>query len=248
MPGKAILRELNRYPHPAIRLSQPLPVDSWGRPEPRAVLPPAEDSRHPYRVEVALPPWVLDGDPALRHWLFSYGGAIRLEAPQALVEEPRQWLKDALAALRRPLGASGATVVDGPEAAPVTVLLAHGVGWRVVHFEFPSMARMRETGRRQGSDRMPVLQEAFRQQMQLEKTEQSGRPIFIGGKSMGGRVASLLVDELAASDGVRGFLCLGYPFHPPGPSGHGRRWRAMRSQPKFSWSGSPAATTALRVR
>jgi predicted alpha/beta-hydrolase family hydrolase len=165
-----------------------------------------------------------------------------------LVEEPRQWLKDALAALRRPLGASGATVVDGPEAAPVTVLLAHGVGWRVVHFEFPSMARMRETGRRQGSDRMPVLQEAFRQQMQLEKTEQSGRPIFIGGKSMGGRVASLLVDELAASDGVRGFLCLGYPFHPPGPSGHGRRWRAMRSQPKFSWSGSPAATTALRVR
>ncbi|WP_311134118.1 MULTISPECIES: alpha/beta hydrolase family protein [Synechococcales] len=33
---------------------------------------------------------------------------------------------------------------------------------------------------------------------------------------MGGRVASLLVDELAASDGVRGCLCLGYPFHPPG--------------------------------
>ena len=40
--------------------------------------------------------------------------------------------------------------------------------------------------------------------------------MFIGGKSMGGRVASLLVDELAASDGVRGCLCLGYPFHPPG--------------------------------
>ncbi len=33
---------------------------------------------------------------------------------------------------------------------------------------------------------------------------------------MGGRVASLLVDELAASDEVRGCLCLGYPFHPPG--------------------------------
>ncbi|MCT0203831.1 hypothetical protein KQ302_01680 [Synechococcus sp. CS-602] len=33
---------------------------------------------------------------------------------------------------------------------------------------------------------------------------------------MGGRVASLLVDELTASDGVRGCLCLGYPFHPPG--------------------------------
>jgi len=43
---------------------------------------------------------------------------------------------------------------------------------------------------------MPVLQKALRQQVQLEKTEQPGRPIFIGGKSMVGRVASLLVDEL----------------------------------------------------
>jgi predicted alpha/beta-hydrolase family hydrolase len=33
---------------------------------------------------------------------------------------------------------------------------------------------------------------------------------------MGGRVASLLVDGLAATAGVRGCLCLGYPFHPPG--------------------------------
>jgi len=44
-------------------------------------------------VEVALPPWVLDGDPALRRWLFSYGGALRLEGPQGLVEEQRHWLK-----------------------------------------------------------------------------------------------------------------------------------------------------------
>jgi predicted kinase len=95
----AIRRELDRYPPQAIRLSQPLPGDSWGRPEPRAVLPPAADPCHPYRVEVALPPWVLDGDPALRRWLFSYGGALRLEGPQGLVEEQRQWFKEALAAL-----------------------------------------------------------------------------------------------------------------------------------------------------
>ena len=126
-------------------------------------------------------------------------------------------------------------LIDDPDAAPATVLLAHGAGapmdspfmaaiasglaesgWRVVRFEFPYMARQRETGRRQGPDRMPVLQEAFLQQVQLETTEQPDRPVFIGGKSMGGRVASLLVDELAASDGVRGCLCLGYPFHPPG--------------------------------
>ena len=154
-------------------------------------------------------------------------------------------------------------LIDGPEAAPATVLLAHGAGapmdspfmaalasglagagWRVVRFEFPYMARMRETGRRQGPDQMAVLQDAFRQLVQLEKGERPSRALIIGGKSMGGRVASLLVDELAASDGVRGCLCLGYPFHPPGPSGHGRRWRAMASQPKFSCTGSAAATKA----
>lgn len=130
---------------------------------------------------------------------------------------------------------SAPRLIEGADAAPATVLLAHGagaamdspfmtaitsglatLGWRVVRFEFPYMARQRETGRRQGPDRMPVLQEAFRQQVRLEKSEQPGRPLFIGGKSMGGRVASLLIDELAARDGVRGCLCLGYPFHPPG--------------------------------
>jgi len=126
-------------------------------------------------------------------------------------------------------------LIDGADAATATVLLAHGAGapmdspfmaaiagglaasgWRVVRFEFPYMARMRETGRRQGPDRMPVLQETFRQQVQLEKATGPERTLFIGGKSMGGRVASLLVDALANSDGVRGCLCLGYPFHPPG--------------------------------
>ncbi len=46
---------------------------------------------HPYRVEVALPLWVLDGVTALRRWLLSYAGALRLEGPRALVEEQRQW-------------------------------------------------------------------------------------------------------------------------------------------------------------
>ena len=45
---------------------------------------------HPYRVEVALSPWVLDGAPALRRWLLSYGDALRLEGPRALVEEQGQ--------------------------------------------------------------------------------------------------------------------------------------------------------------
>jgi predicted alpha/beta-hydrolase family hydrolase len=105
--------------------------------------------------------------------------------------------------------------MDSPFLAAIAAGLA-AADWRVVRFEFGYVARMRETGRRQGPDRMPVLQEAFRQQVRLETGERPERPLFIGGKSMGGRVASLLVDELAGSDGVRGCLCLGYPFHPPG--------------------------------
>ena len=41
-------------------------------------------------------------------------------------------------------------------------------------------------------------------------------PLVIGGKSMGGRVASMLADELFATGRIAGLLCLGYPFHPPG--------------------------------
>ena len=126
-------------------------------------------------------------------------------------------------------------LIDGPDAAPATVLLAHGAGapmdspfmaaiagglaqrgWRVVRFEFPYMARSRETGRRHGPDRLPVLQETFRQEVRLERKDGPEQPLVLAGKSMGGRVASLLVEELAASDGVHGCICLGYPFHPPG--------------------------------
>ena len=76
---------------------------------------------------------------------------------------------------------------DGPADAPATLLLAHGagapmdspfmasmaeglaaLGWRVVRFEFPYMARQRSTGRKAAPDRMPVLQEAFREQVARE--------------------------------------------------------------------------------
>ncbi|HBH74703.1 MAG TPA: alpha/beta hydrolase [Synechococcales bacterium UBA10510] len=126
-------------------------------------------------------------------------------------------------------------LIDGPAEAPATLLFAHGAGapmdspfmaaiagglaakgWRVVRFEFPYMALMREKGSRQGPDRLPVLQEAFREQVRVERASWPQRPLFIGGKSLGGRVASLLIDELAASPGVQGCLCFGYPFHPPG--------------------------------
>ena len=124
-------------------------------------------------------------------------------------------------------------LVDGPATAPATLVLAHGAGapmdspfmtaiagglaergWRVVRFEFPYMARQRLTGRKSAPDALPKLLESFRAEASQAAGTGAG-PLFIGGKSLGGRVASLLVDALAAA-GVRGCLCLGYPFHPPG--------------------------------
>ena len=62
-----------------------------------------------------------------------------------------------------------------------------------------------------------MLQDEYRAAIGLANTTDSVRGrLYIGGKSMGGRVASLLLDALAAPGPVRGGLCLGYPFHPPG--------------------------------
>jgi predicted alpha/beta-hydrolase family hydrolase len=80
-------------------------------------------------------------------------------------------------------------------------------GVHVVRFEFPYMAK-RRAGSRSPPDRSEVLLQTWR-----EVVERIGKPerTFIGGKSMGGRIASMVADELL----VRGLVCLGYPFHPP---------------------------------
>lgn len=80
-------------------------------------------------------------------------------------------------------------------------------GIRVVRFEFPYMAARRTGGKRGAPDRQPVLLDHFR-----KVVAGLGVPVFIGGRSMGGRMASMVADELH----VRGCICLGYPFHPPG--------------------------------
>jgi uncharacterized protein len=82
-----------------------------------------------------------------------------------------------------------------------------GEGVRVVRFEFPYMHARRE-GRRPGPDRPPVLLQTWRE---VAAQFDAARTV-IGGKSMGGRIASMVADEL----GVAGLVCLGYPFHPPG--------------------------------
>jgi predicted alpha/beta-hydrolase family hydrolase len=117
---------------------------------------------------------------------------------------------------------------DGPEDARDRVVLAHGAGAgmqepmlsavasglaargiRVARFEFPYMALRRSDGVRRAPDREPVLLATWRAAIQA-----LGDParLVIGGKSMGGRMASRVAHE----SGVRGLVCLGYPFHPPG--------------------------------
>ena len=72
------------------------------------------------------------------------------------------------------------------------------------------MHARREAGRRGGApDREPVLLEAWKE---IVKELGGGARLVLGGKSMGGRIASMVADEV----GARGLVCLGYPFHPPG--------------------------------
>lgn len=117
---------------------------------------------------------------------------------------------------------------DGPEDSRILYLFAHGAGGamdtpfmnivargmgergiRVVRFEFPYMAARREGGKRGAPDRQPVLLETWKR---VIAEHGGGERVAIGGKSMGGRMATMVADEAQ----VRGVVCFGYPFHPPG--------------------------------
>jgi predicted alpha/beta-hydrolase family hydrolase len=123
---------------------------------------------------------------------------------------------------------SDGLLIDGARDTPTTVLLAHGAGAPmdspfmnivaaglgregigVARFEFPYMHSRRTNAKRGAPDREPVLIEAWREV--IARLGAAAR-LVIGGKSMGGRIASMVADEA----GVRGLVCLGYPFHPPG--------------------------------
>jgi predicted alpha/beta-hydrolase family hydrolase len=86
----------------------------------------------------------------------------------------------------------------------------------VVRFDFPYMTRSRDEGRRRPPDRAPVLVDACRFMLEQVRTwRRQPRAIVVGGKSMGGRMWSMLLSQEALF-GVRGGVYLGYPLHPPG--------------------------------
>lgn len=100
--------------------------------------------------------------------------------------------------------------MDSPFMQRMAQLLAAG-GVSVLRFEFPYMALRRAQGGRRPPDRQPVLLESWRQVYSLVRPLVGGR-LAIGGKSMGGRMASLVADELGAD----ALVCLGYPFYAAG--------------------------------
>ncbi|MGL4792833.1 MAG: alpha/beta fold hydrolase [Aeromonas jandaei] len=126
---------------------------------------------------------------------------------------------------------------EGAIDAPVRILLAHGAGAgmehaflaelsrllagpdiEVVRFNFPYMTRRAQDGKRHPPDRQPVLLDHWR-----EMVREFAHPrLFLAGKSMGGRMAAEISDEIYCEMNAAGLLILGYPFHPPARPD---RWR-----------------------
>jgi predicted alpha/beta-hydrolase family hydrolase len=90
-------------------------------------------------------------------------------------------------------------------------------GLPISRFEFDYMAGRRQGGKRRPPPRAEALAPEYgRAVKELRAQSPPGQSLIIGGKSLGGRVASLVADELFKSQQIRGLVCLGYPFHPPG--------------------------------
>jgi predicted alpha/beta-hydrolase family hydrolase len=128
----------------------------------------------------------------------------------------------------------------GPSEACARFLCAHGAGAGMdtpflrtfaglladrgiatLRFEFAYMAARRRGGPRRPPPRAEALVEEYGAAVSAALAEaqaepRPGTPLIIGGKSMGGRVASLLAGELHGGGRIAGLVCLGYPLHPPG--------------------------------
>lgn len=123
----------------------------------------------------------------------------------------------------------------GPASGAPRLVLAHGAGAAmdssfmeriagllaergvaVTRFEFGYMAARRNGGKRKPPPRAELLQGEYEAVVRRVRAAMAGSDqLFIGGKSMGGRVASLIADRMQADGLISGLVCLGYPFHPP---------------------------------
>ncbi len=121
------------------------------------------------------------------------------------------------------------------EAPSATVMLAHGAmaamdspfmetmagllaarGLSVVRFEFAYMAGRRNGGKKRPPPRAEKLLEEYTRAVDAVLADVAPAvPLVIGGKSLGGRVASMVAEDLFQRGQIHGLVCLGYPFHPP---------------------------------
>ena len=98
------------------------------------------------------------------------------------------------------------------QSSPFMVRVAKGLASRGIStstFDFPYMIAKRHM-----PDKPPVLESTWRDAIAEATGTFASLPLFIGGKSMGGRIAT----QVAAQErgNVRGVVLLGYPLHPPG--------------------------------
>lgn len=100
-------------------------------------------------------------------------------------------------------------------------LLLNKSGINVLRFNFPFMDKRELLGKKYPPDRMPKLLVCYETVINYVLEQQKGDylPLFIGGKSMGSRVAvSLMADKESSEkkfiNHIKGVFCIGYPFHP----------------------------------
>ena len=104
-----------------------------------------------------------------------------------------------------------------PQTHPFLIAFARGLSMRgigVVTFNF----LYKERGRR-APDPATRLEACYRAVISAVRDRHAGRRLLVGGKSMGGRIASQVVSadtRAGAPPGVAGLVLLGYPLHPPG--------------------------------
>jgi len=122
----------------------------------------------------------------------------------------------------------------GPDHAAATLFLGHGAGAgmdspflvlisemlaarniAVARFEFAYMAARRAGGKRRPPPKADMLDGEMIAAVRSLVTAGHSGVLAIGGKSMGGRVASHVCGALHGEGLVAGLVCLGYPFHPP---------------------------------
>ncbi|WP_343560163.1 alpha/beta family hydrolase [Kiloniella sp. b19] len=104
--------------------------------------------------------------------------------------------------------------MDSPFMEETAELICQKASVRIVRFEFPYMAEPRTTGKKRPPDKAEKLLSFW--DSLLKRQASSGLPLFLAGKSMGGRMASHLPLLSSCTAEIAGVFCLGYPFHPPG--------------------------------